>query len=445
MVSQKFFLTEGYLISGSDTNASPVTQRLQDLGATIFIGHAVENIRDVDVIVQSSAIKEDNPEIIYAKKIRIPVVPRAAMLAELMRFRYGIAVAGTHGKTTTTSLCASVLAEAGLDPTFVIGGKLNSHAVNARLGQGDYLVAEADESDGSFLMLNPMMTIVTNIESDHLENYEGKFSQVKNAFLRFIHQLPFYGLAVLCGDDPVIQELLPQLSRPVITYGETEACDVQLLFFEQRGTISIFDLCEKETTKRFTLNLAGKHNVLNAIATYILAKQLDISDEHIQKTFMQFSGVGRRFQNHGQINIGGANVTVIDDYGHHPTEVDVTYAAAKAAWPDSRIILVFQPHRYTRTLEQFDAFSKALSAVDVLLLLDVYSAGETYIDGANSHALAQSIRQRKRVEPILLGDEELVHVLSRVAQDGDIILAMGAGSIGKMVLQLVQSNDVKID
>jgi len=430
------FLTEGYIISGSDTNASPVTQRLEDLGAIIYIGHAVENIRDVDVIVQSSAIKDDNPEIAQAKKMRIPVVPRAAMLAELMRFRYGIAVAGTHGKTTTTSLCASVLAEAGLDPTFVIGGKLNSHAVNARLGRGDYLVAEADESDASFLMLNPMMAIVTNIEPDHLENYEGKFSHVKNAFLRFIHQLPFYGLAVLCGDDPVIQELLPQLSRPVITYGETEGCDIQLLSCEQRGTISTFLICEKEKTKQFTLNLAGKHNVLNAIATYIIAKELDITDECIQKTFMQFSGVGRRFQNHGQINLGGANVTLIDDYGHHPTEVEVTYIAAKAAWPDSRIILVFQPHRYTRTLEQFDAFSKVLSQVDALLLLDVYSAGEAYIDGANSHALAQSIRQRKLVEPILVGDQELVQVLSRVAQDGDIILAMGAGSIGKMVLQL---------
>lgn len=431
-------LTEGYQISGSDAASSPMTQRLEKLGAKIYIGHAFEHIKNVDVVVQSSAIKRNNPEIVAAREAHIPIVPRAAMLAELMRFRYGIAIAGTHGKTTTTSLCASVLAEAGLDPTFVIGGKLNSHAVNARLGKGDYLVAEADESDASFLMLNPMISIVTNIEPDHLENYDGKFSNIKQAFVDFLHRLPFYGLAVLWGDDPVIQELLPQVSRPLMTYGESEQCNVRLLSFEQNNTITKFTLSDMGVIKSFELNLAGKHNALNATAVYVVAKQLGIADEDVQKAFKNFSGVGRRFQNHGVININHCDVTLIDDYGHHPTEVAVTYAAAKAAWPDSRIILVFQPHRYTRTLEQLDAFAKVLSEVSALLLMDVYSAGEAYIEGANSYALAKAIRQRKLVEPVLVGDEELKEVLSRIVQPNDIILMMGAGSIGKMALQLAE-------
>lgn len=432
-------LTEGYHVSGSDAAESPATQRLEKLGAKIFIGHNAEHIKNVDVVVQSSAIKADNPEMMAAREAHIPIVARAAMLAELMRFRCGIAIAGTHGKTTTTSLCASILAEAELDPTFVIGGKLNSHAVNARLGKGDYLVAEADESDASFLMLNPMVSVVTNIEPDHLENYAGKFSNVKQAFLDFLHRLPFYGLAIVCGDDPVIQELLPQISRPVMSYGESEQCDVRLLSFEQKNTMSRFSISDMGVEKHFELNLAGKHNALNAMSTYIVAKQLNIADEDIQKAFKHFSGVGRRFQNHGIIKINHCDVTLIDDYGHHPTEVAVTYAAAKAAWPDSRIVLVFQPHRYTRTLEQLDMFAKVLSEVSVLLLLDVYSAGESYIEGANSQALAKAIRQRKLVEPVLVGDEELEEVLGRIVKPGDIILAMGAGSIGKMVLQLVAS------
>ncbi len=432
-------LTEGYQISGSDACKSAITERLEKCGAKIFIGHNPDYITNVDVVVQSSAIKHDNPEIVAAREAHIPIVPRAAMLAELMRFRYGIAIAGTHGKTTTTSLCASVLAEAGLDPTFVIGGKLNSHAVNARLGKGHYLVAEADESDASFLMLNPMISVVTNIEADHLENYGGKFSHVKQAFVDFLHHLPFYGLAVLWGDDPVIQELLPQVSRPSMTYGESAQCNVRLLSFKQQHTASEFTLDDQGIVKSFHLNLPGKHNALNALAVYIIAKQLDISDDNIQQAFKHFSGVGRRFQHLGVIKIRDCDVTVIDDYGHHPTEVAVTYAAAKAAWPTSRIVLLFQPHRYTRTLEQLDAFAKVLSEVSVLLLMDVYSAGEAFIEGANSQVLAKAIRSRKLVEPILVGDEELKDVLSRIVQPGDVILAMGAGSISKMVVQLVES------
>lgn len=433
-------LTEGYHVSGSDAAESPTTQRLQKLGAKIFIGHEKSHIHDVDVVVRSSAISASNPEIEAAQEAGIPIVQRAAMLAELMRFRYGIAIAGTHGKTTTTSLCASILAEAGLDPTFVIGGKLNSHNVNARLGKGQYLVAEADESDASFLMLSPMISVVTNIDADHLENYGGKFSNVKQAFIDFLHRLPFYGLAVLCGDDLVIQELLPQISRPVLTYGEGEHCNVRLLSFSQQKTVTNFSLSDAGVIKNFELNLAGKHNVLNAMSTYIIAKQLGVEDDIIRKAMKLFSGVGRRFQYQGKFKLNGCEVTLIDDYGHHPVEVAATVAAAKLAWPDSRIILVFQPHRYTRTLEQFDAFSKVLSDVPVLLLLEVYSAGEAYIEGATSHALANSIRQRKQVEPILVGDEELTAVLSRIVQEGDIILTMGAGSIGKMSAQLAHDH-----
>lgn len=429
-------LTEGYQISGSDTAASPATQRLQTLGATIFIGHAPEHIQHIDVMVQSSAIRSDNPEVVAARAARIPIVPRAAMLAELMRFRYGIAIAGTHGKTTTTSLCASILAEAGLDPTFVIGGKLNSHAVNAHLGQGHYLVAEADESDSSFLMLNPMISIVTNIEADHLENYDGKFVQLQHAFLAFLHRLPFYGLAVVCADDPVIQTLLPQISRPVITYGESAACDVRLLSFSQQQTTMQFRLCDGGVIKEFALNLAGKHNVLNALATYIVAKQLGIDDAVIARAWQNFSGVARRFQSYGRIVIGACVVTLLDDYAHHPTEVAVTLAAAKQAWPESRIILVFQPHRYSRTREHLDAFARVLSVAHVLLLMEVYAAGEAPIEGATSQALAQAIRQRKQVEPILVGDEELITVLARVVRTGDIVLTMGAGSIGSIAVAL---------
>lgn len=431
-------LTEGYQVSGSDAAKTPITERLEKLGAKIFIGHMREHIENVDVVVQSSAIKADNPEIQAARELHIPVVPRAAMLAELMRFRYGIAIAGTHGKTTTTSLCASILAEAGLDPTFVIGGKLNSHNVNARLGKGHYLVAEADESDASFLMLSPMISVVTNIDADHLENYDGKFSNVKIAFLDFLHKLPFYGLAVLCGDDAVIKELLPEIARPTITYGEGEHCDARLLSFEQKQTKSFFTFSYLGEVKSFELNLPGKHNAFNALSTYIIAKQLGIEDKPIQAAMKSFSGVGRRFQHLGIFNLNGCQVTLIDDYAHHPVEIAATLSSAKLAWPNSRIVIVFQPHRYTRTLEQLDAFAKILSEVSVLLLLEVYSAGETYIEGASSQALAKSIRQRKQVEPILVGEEELKVVLSRIVQEGDIILTLGAGSIGKMSNQLAE-------
>lgn len=425
-------LDEGYQVSGSEISKNYLAQRLEKLGAKIYIGHKEENIIGADVIVRSTAITENNVELQAAFKARIPVVPRAAMLAELMRFRYSIAIAGTHGKTTTTSLTASVFAEAEKDPTYIIGGKLNSTQSNARLGKSQYLIAEADESDKSFLLLNPMMAVVTNIDADHLENYDGKFSNVKQAFIDFLHKMPFYGLAVLSADDPVIAELIPQISRPIITFGFAESADVRITHFEQKAMRSYFKLNGED----YCLNMPGKHNVLNAAAAYIVAKQRDIADESIRKALSEFRGVGRRFQNKGVVKFADKSVQVVDDYAHHPKEIAATIDAARAAFPEKRLVCVFQPHRFSRTQEQFDDYCRVLSQVDVLLLLNVFPAGEDYIEGADSKALAKAIRQRKMVEPIVLENDELQVMLTNITLDNDIILTMGAGSISHMISQV---------
>lgn len=422
-------LDEGYQISGSEISKNSLAIRLEKLGATIYLGHKEENVIGADVVVRSTAITDDNPELQAAIKARIPVVPRAAMLAELMRFRFSIAIAGTHGKTTTTSLTASIFAEAGKDPTYVIGGKLNSTQSNARLGKSAYLIAEADESDKSFLLLNPMMAVVTNIDADHLENYDGKFSNVKQAFVDFLHRMPFYGLAVLSADDPVIVELMPQVSRPVITFGFSATADVRITHYQQSSLSSSFKLNGED----FKLNMPGRHNALNAAAAYIVAKQRDVSDMDIRKAFLEFSGVGRRFQDKGQVKFFDKTVRVIDDYAHHPRELAATIEAARSAWPSNRIVCVFQPHRYSRTQEQFDDYCRVLSQADVLLLLNVYPAGEKFIEGADSKSLAKAIRQRKLVEPIVLEDDELSTTLQNITKQDDIILAMGAGSISQMI------------
>lgn len=431
----EILLGEGYEVSGSDAHDTALTQRLRGLGAKIYLGHKAEHVIGADVLVRSSAISLENSELQEAARLRIPIVQRAAMLAELMRFRYGIAIAGTHGKTTTTSLVASVFAQAGQDPTFVIGGKLNSAQTNARLGKGSYLIAEADESDKSFLLLNPMMSVVTNIDADHLVNYDGSFTKIKEAFVAFIQRLPFHGLAIMCMDDPVIVELLPELSRPTITYGFSKKADVQIDHFISRGMMSEFTI----NGHAFQLNLPGEHNVLNATAAYIVAKQVGIEDADINQAFIQFAGVGRRFQDRGELHIEGKTARVIDDYAHHPKEIAATLAAARNVWPDKRIVGVFQPHRYSRTIEQFDDFCRVLSSFDVLLLLDVYAAGENMIEGGDSKTLAKSIRQRNYVDPILVQEEELKEMLSHVIKDGDILLMMGAGSITHMATAMLHT------
>jgi UDP-N-acetylmuramate--alanine ligase len=433
-------LSEGYEVSGSDQGSNTLTQRLATLGAVIFQGHQASHVDEVDVVVQSSAVLEDNVEIIRAHELRIPVVPRAGMLAELMRFRYGIAIAGTHGKTTTTSLTASLLAEAGLDPTFLIGGKLNSFSSNARLGKSAYLVAEADESDGSFLMLNPMIAVVTNIDSDHLENYQGSFANVKQAFLEFIHKIPFYGLAVLCIDDENIQEMIAQVSRPFITYGFSELADVRVVDYLQTGTSSQFKIKHNNELTEINLSLPGKHNALNTTAAFLIAKALDADLTKALGALKTFQGVGRRFQNMGELSVEGNTFTLIDDYAHHPVEVAVTLQAAKAAWPTRRIVAVFQPHRYSRTAELLDDFGRELSKFDALVLMDVFSAGEQPSQGVDSKALAKCIRGRQLVEPILVADEpELMQVLASVVRADDVVVMMGAGSIGRMVVSLTKT------
>lgn len=433
-------LSEGYDVSGSDLGSNTLTQRLVTLGAVIFQGHKASHIDGVDVVVQSSAVLADNVEIVRAHELRIPVVPRAGMLAELMRFRYGIAIAGTHGKTTTTSLAASLLAEAGLDPTFLIGGKLNSFSSNARLGKSSYLLAEADESDGSFLMLDPMIAVVTNIDCDHLENFQGSFFNVKQSFLEFVHKLPFYGLAVLCVDDENVQEMISQVSRPFITYGFSELADVRVLDYQQTGTASQFKIKHKDEVTQVNLSLPGRHNALNATAAYLIAKALDADMTKALGAFSSFQGVGRRFQNMGELSVQGNTFTLVDDYAHHPVEVAVTLQSARAAWPTKRIVAVFQPHRYSRTAELLDDFGRELSKFDALVLLDVFSAGEQPSQGVDSKALAKCIRQRQSVEPILVADEsELIEVLGSVVRADDVVLMMGAGSIGRMVGSLIKT------
>lgn len=435
-------LNEGYEISGSDLHDNVVTQRLKKQGATIIQGHHANNVQQADVVVVSTAVPEDNPELIAAKEARIPIVPRALMLAELMRFRYGIAVAGTHGKTTTTSLVASILAEGGLDPTFVIGGLLNSAGTNARLGQSRFLVAEADESDASFLYLQPMISIVTNIDADHMTTYHGDFSQLKQTFHDFLLHLPFYGLAVLCLDDPVIQEMIIDIPRPVITYGFTEQADIQAIDFKQQGTKNYFKVIRKgdKPVLTITLNLPGQHNVLNALAAIAVATEIGVADEAIVKALAAFGGVGRRFDIKGEFDAACGKVLLIDDYGHHPREIAVTLQAIRQAWPDRRLVMAYQPHRYTRTRDLFEDFAQILSEVDTLLLLEIYSAGEAPIAGADGRALARNIRQRGKVDPIFIEHkEELSSVLKSILQDGDILLTQGAGDIGSISAGLAAS------
>jgi UDP-N-acetylmuramate--alanine ligase len=434
-------LNQGYEISGSDIKAGKTTAHLQALGAQVFIGHRAENIVGADVVVVSTAIDTENPEIIAAREARLPIVRRAEMLGELMRYRHGIAIAGTHGKTTTTSLIASILGEDGRDPTFVIGGLLNSAGTNARLGDSRYFVAEADESDASFLHLQPMAAVVTNIDADHMETYGGSFDKLKQTFVEFLHNLPFYGLAVLCGDDPVIREVMPQVARPTITYGLQDGNDVQAVDVRQDGLRTHFTaLRVGHAPLAISLNLPGMHNVLNALAAIAIATDEKASDDAIIRALANFQGVGRRFQQYGDFPHGDSSVRLVDDYGHHPREVDATIKAARQSFPGRRLVMMFQPHRYTRTRDCFDDFVHVLSTVDALLLLDVYSAGEKAIPGADGRALARSIRTRGVVDPVFVESAtELSELMSHVLRPGDVLLTQGAGTVGAVALELAQN------
>ena len=433
--------TLGYSVSGSDNADNAVTKRLASLGVAIHKGHAAANVLDADCVVVSSAIKPDNPELMEARAQRIPVVPRAEMLAELMRFKRGIAVAGTHGKTTTTSLLASVLAEGELDPTFVIGGKLLAAGANARLGKGDWLVAEADESDGSFLRLNPVVAIITNIDADHLENYGGDFERVKQAFSEFLHRLPFYGLAVLCIDDPEVAALAADCPRHLVSYGFSEAADVRAEDISQQGARMRFTLCLPDGSRTAcTLAMPGRHNVQNALATAAVAWQLGVPADAIARGLEQFAGVGRRFNQLAKLPLaGGGDVILVDDYGHHPKELAAVFEAARGGWADRRLVVAFQPHRYSRTRDLFDEFAAVLSGVDALVLTEVYAAGEAPIAGADASALARAIRTRGRVEPVVIGaPSELAGVLPALLRGDDLLLLMGAGDIGGIAQQLAR-------
>ncbi len=433
----------GYVVTGSDIAENAMVRHLRGIGITVYAGHSEENVTGVHVVVVSTAIDEDNAEIIAARAERIPVVRRAEMLAELMRFRRGIAVAGTHGKTTTTSLIASVLAQGDLDPTYVIGGKLNNATSHARLGLSDFLVAEADESDASFLYLQPMMSIVTNIDHDHLSTYEGDFERLKQTFVEFLHHLPFYGLAVLCIDDPVVREVMEQVARPILTYGEAEDADVRIVSIEARGAKTAFSvmLPNDDEVLEIELNLTGKHNVLNATAAIGIAWELEVGGEAIQKALKEFSGIGRRFQITDKVSVNNGQVMHIDDYGHHPNEIKATVQGIRDAWPERRLTVAFQPHRYTRTRDLFEDFSQILSEVDQLVLLDVYPAGEKHIKDADGRALARSIRVRGKIDPVFVEDiKALNEAVETVLQDGDIFLTLGAGSIGAWSVEFLNSH-----
>ena len=428
----------GYLVSGSDLADSATLRRLASLGIRTFVGHAAGNLDSVDAVVTSTAVKSDNPEVLAARARHIPVVPRASMLAELMRLKRGIAIAGTHGKTTTTSLVASVLAEGGLDPTFVIGGRLNSAGANAKLGAGDYIVVEADESDASFLNLLPVMAVVTNIDADHMETYGHDFGRLKSAFVDFLHRMPFYGTAVLCTDDPAVREIADQLSCPVTSYGLGEQAQVRALELrhaqgqmhftvQRRNGVTLPDL-------PVVLNLPGQHNVLNALAAIAIAVELDVPDAAVQKALAEFRGVGRRFQRYGQAALaGGGQATVIDDYGHHPVEMAATLAAARGAFPGRRLVLAFQPHRYSRTRDCFEDFVKVIGQADAVLLAEVYAAGEAPIVAADGRALMRALRVAGKIEPVFVeAIEEMPQAILHKARDGDVVLCMGAGSIGQV-------------
>jgi len=432
-------VNQGFKVSGSDLRDSRATRRLSNLGVRVFIGHSAAHIEGVDVLVVSTAVPDNNPEVVAARELRIPVVPRAQMLAELMRFKRGIAVAGTHGKTTTTSLTASLLAEAGFDPTFVIGGVVNSWGSNARLGQGEYLLAEADESDGSFLLLQPIIALVTNIDRDHLESYNNSFENLKNAFVEFLHHLPFYGAAILCIDDPEVQALVPQLGRAVVTFGLSESADIRATEIRQNGRNMSFkvQLPQPAEPVDVSINLPGLHNVRNALGAIAVAWEIGIEVRDVVGCLHEFKGVGRRFAEIGDLPIDNGQVRVIEDYGHHPSELEATIAAAREGWPEKRIVAVFQPHRYTRTANLFDEFSRVLSDAHVVVLTDIYSAGESEIEGVDSAALCKSIRARGKVDPVLVPDvEELPLSLPAMLHDGDLVLLMGAGSIEQIAQEL---------
>jgi UDP-N-acetylmuramate--alanine ligase len=431
-------LNLGYQVQGSDLKGNAVTERLARLGAKIFVGHDALHLGRADVVVVSSAVGRANPEVAAALARRVPVVPRAEMLGELMRFRYSIAVAGTHGKTTTTSLVASVLAEGGLDPTFVIGGRLKSADSNARLGAGRYLVAEADESDASFMHLQPMIAIVTNIDNDHLATHEGDFSRLKQSFIDFLHNLPFYGLAVLCADDMHVRSILEAVGRPFVTYGFGAAADIRAASIERLGVQSRYQvLREGREPLQVTLNLPGRHNVLNSLAAVAVATELEIADAAIERALAHFQGIDRRLQQLGEIQWAGGRALVVDDYGHHPTEVAATLEAARQGWPDRRLVLVFQPHRYTRTRDLLDDFGRTLSGCDVLLVTEVYAAGETPIAGADGRAICRAVRSRGVVEPVFVERvDDLAAALRAELHDGDLVLTMGAGNIGAVAQDL---------
>ncbi len=435
-------LNLGYKVGGSDLHENAVTQHLASLGARIAIGHDAANVRDCDVVVVSSAVAGNNPELQAARELRIPIVPRAEMLAELMRFRYGIAVAGTHGKTTTTSLIASLLAEGGLDPTFVIGGRLISAGTNARLGASRYLVAEADESDASFLYLQPVIAVVTNIDADHLATYGGDFGRLRSTFLEFLHHIPFYGQAVLCIDDDEVRALLPQISRPVITYGTRSDADIVATNIHQSGGLTAFDvrLPNREQTLAVRLNLPGRHNVLNALAAIAVAWELRVAEADMLKGLEGFEGIGRRFQMLGELDTAAGKILLIDDYGHHPREIAATLEAIRDGWPERRLVIAFQPHRFTRTRDLFEDFVCVLSEPDVLILTEVYAAGEDPIVGADGRALSRAIRARGQVDPVFVEHaEELAELLPGLIQDGDVVLTLGAGNIGAVAAGLPQS------
>ena len=433
---------QGYAITGSDIAESANTRRLKDLGATVFIGHAESNIEFADVVVYSSAVTMKNPEMRAAAAAKLPLLARAEMLAELMRYRHSIAIAGTHGKTTTTSLLASVLAASGADPTFIIGGLLNSAGTNARLGESRYLVAEADESDASFMHLQPMVAVVTNIEADHMGTYGGDFEKVKETFINFLHNLPFYGLAVLCIDDPSVREIMPLVSRPKLTYGFSEEADFRIENLSQRGGETRFEVYHRETGNRLpiTLNMPGRHNALNATAALAVAVDEGLDLAAIKQGIENFAGVGRHFDVQGVFPLGDGEIMLVDDYGHHPTEVAATILALREGWPDRRLVMLFQPHRFSRTSDLYDDFVDVLCEVDVLLLLEVYAAGEKKIAGADSRSLGRSIRLRGKVDPIFVQDEaDVLEILEGIVADGDIVVTQGAGSVGALAKQLSET------
>ena len=432
----------GYRVSGSDQNDSPVTQRLASLGIRVAIGHDAANIAGAGAVVTSTAVRGDNPEVIAARARHVPVVPRAVMLAELMRLKQGIAIAGTHGKTTTTSLVTSVLAEAGVDPTFVIGGRLNAAGANSRLGSGDYIVVEADESDASFLNLLPVMAVVTNIDADHMDTYGHDFAKLKQAFVEFIHRMPFYGAAILCSDDPGVRSIIPMISRPIVTYGFGEDAMVRAVDVQARDGTMSFTVNRHNGVRmpdiQVTLNLPGMHNVLNALATIAVATELELPDAPIIKGLAEFHGVGRRFQRYGELPAkDGGTFTLIDDYGHHPVEMAATLAAARGAFPGRRLVLAFQPHRYTRTRDCFEDFVKVIGTADAVLLADVYAAGEAPIAAADGRALARALRLAGKVDPVFVDEiKEMPQAIADRARGGDVVITMGAGTIGGVAAQV---------